>query len=288
MGSVGRPVTISPAVACDLLSSAVNQGREHSGVRVDDIREVVMGCIGQVGPDAYNTRRVALGAGMPKSTPAYTVNRLCGSGLQAIWSAAMEMRWNDLDFTVAGGNESMARMPFYDFGARTGYKLGDRALVDGTVGMLTDPFHGVHMGITAENVAEKYGVSRIEQDEFAAESQRRASTAVAKSAFAEEIVLFEVGGRKPFTVSEDEHPKTGTTMEVFASCGRPSPRAARSQPATLPGSTTGLLPWCLLRRRCSYRSHGVGAYGICPCHRAQVAVREDRQKARRHRHDRAQ
>ena len=92
--------------------------------------------------------------------PAYTVNRLCGSGLQAVWSAAMEMRWNGLDFALAGGDESMTRMPFYDFGARNGYKLGNRTLVDGTVMMLTDPFHGIHMGVTAENVARKYGVSR--------------------------------------------------------------------------------------------------------------------------------
>ena len=136
-----------------------------------------MGCIGQVGPDAYNARRVALAAGLPTSTPAYTVNRLCGSGLQAVWSAAMEMRWNDLDVAVAGGDESMTRMPFYDFDARNGYKLGDRTLVDGTVMMLTDPFHDIHMGVTAENVARKYGVSREEQDEFAAESQRRAASA---------------------------------------------------------------------------------------------------------------
>lgn len=175
-----------------------------------------MGCIGQVGPDAYNARRVAITAGLPKNVPAYTVNRLCGSGLQAIWSAAMEMRWNGLDVTVAGGDESMTRMPFYDFGARNGYKLGNRALVDGTVMMLTDPFHDIHMGVTAENVASKYGVSRAEQDEFALESQRRAATDAAQAAFAEEIVAVEVGGRKPFTVEVDQHPKPDTTLETLA------------------------------------------------------------------------
>jgi acetyl-CoA C-acetyltransferase len=159
---------------------------------------------------------VAITAGLPKSVPAYTVNRLCGSGLQAIWSAAMEMRWNGLDFALAGGDESMTRMPFYDFGARSGYKLGNRALVDGTVMMLTDPFHDIHMGVTAENVASKYGVSRGEQDEFALLSQQRAASVAAKAAFAEEIVPVEVGGRKPFTVTEDEHPKPGTTLETLA------------------------------------------------------------------------
>ncbi|MER5430147.1 thiolase family protein [Streptomyces sp. NPDC002588] len=200
----------------ELGATASKEALKRSGVAGEDIGEVVMGCIGQVGPDAYNARRVAIAAGLPDNVPAYTVNRLCGSGLQAIWSAAMQMRWGGVDFALAGGNESMTRMPFYDFGARTGYKLGDRTLVDGTVMMLTDPFHGVHMGITAENVAAKYDVSREQQDEFAVESQRRAATDAARAAFAEEIVPVEVGGRKPFTVREDEHPKPATTVETLA------------------------------------------------------------------------
>lgn len=182
----------------------------------DEVQEVVMGCIGQVGSDAYNARRVALAAGLPTTTPAYTVNRLCGSGLQAIWSAAMEMRWNGLDFALAGGDESMTRMPFYDFGARSGYRLGNRALVDGTLLMLTDPFHDIHMGVTAENVAKRYGVSRLEQDEFALESQRRAATDEARAAFAEEIVAVSSGGRRPVDVTTDEHPKPDTTLEALS------------------------------------------------------------------------
>lgn len=200
----------------ELGAAATKTALERSNVNAEDISEVIMGCIGQVGPDAYNGRRVAIAAGLPHNVPAYTVNRLCGSGLQAVWSAAMEMQWNELDFTVAGGNESMTRMPFYDFGARNGYRLGDRKLQDGTVMMLTDPFHDIHMGVTAENVAAKYNVSREEQDEFALESQRRASTDAAKAAFAEEIVAYEVGGRRPFTVDTDEHPKPETTMETLS------------------------------------------------------------------------
>ncbi|GAA1164880.1 thiolase family protein [Ornithinimicrobium humiphilum] len=202
--------------AHELGARATVAALERAGVDGADVQEVVMGCIGQVGPDAYNARRVAITAGLPASTPAFTVNRLCGSGLQAIWSAAMEMRWNGLDVTVAGGDESMSRMPFYDFGARAGYRLGDRTLVDGTVMMLTDPFHGIHMGVTAEKVAERYGVSRQEQDEFAAESQRRAATDAARTAFAEEIVPVEIGGRRPVTVEVDEHPKPDTTVESLA------------------------------------------------------------------------
>lgn len=214
VGSFGGVFKDVPAH--ELGAVATRAALERAGVAGEDVREVVMGCIGQVGPDAYNARRVAITAGLPKSVPAYTVNRLCGSGLQAIWSAAMEMRWNGLDLALAGGDESMTRMPFYDFGARSGYKLGDRALVDGTVMMLTDPFHDIHMGVTAENVANRYGVSRQEQDEFALESQRRAASDAAKAAFAEEITPVEVGGRKPFTVTKDEHPKPGTTLEILA------------------------------------------------------------------------
>lgn len=214
IGSFGGMFNDVPAH--ELGATAVSGALARAGVTGADVSEVVMGCIGQVGPDAYNARRVAVGAGVPKNVPAYTVNRLCGSGLQAIWSAAMEMRWNDLDLTVAGGDESMTRMPFYDFGARNGYRLGNRSLVDGTVMMLTDPFGDIHMGVTAENVATTYGVSREEQDEFAAESQRRAATARAQAAFADEIVPVEVGGRTPFTAQTDEHPKPGTTVEALA------------------------------------------------------------------------
>lgn len=200
----------------ELGAAASRAALERAGVAGEDISEVVMGCIGQVGPDAYNARRVAVATGLPTNVPAFTVNRLCGSGLQAIWSAAQEMRWNELDFTLAGGDESMSRMPFYDFGARNGYRLGNRQLQDGTVLMLTDPFHDIHMGVTAENVATKYRVSREEQDEFALESQRRAATPEAQAAFAEEITPVEVGGRKPFTADTDEHPKPDTTLETLA------------------------------------------------------------------------
>jgi acetyl-CoA C-acetyltransferase len=214
IGSFGGALKDMPAH--ELGATATIEALRRSGVPADAVQEVVMGCIGQVGADAYLARRVALAAGLSHSTPAYTVNRLCGSGLQAIWSAAMEMRWNDLDLTVAGGAESMTRMPFYDFKARDGYRLGSRELVDGTLMMLTDPFHGIHMGVTAENVAEKYGVSRREQDEFAAESQRRAGDQQAQAAFADEIVAVDVRGRKPVLIDTDEHPKPDTSLDTLA------------------------------------------------------------------------
>ncbi|MBM7457464.1 thiolase family protein [Rhodococcus coprophilus] len=213
VGSFGGAFKDVPAH--ELGATAVRAALERAGVAPENIDEVIMGCIGQVGADAYNARRVTLAAGLPVETPALTVNRLCGSGLQAVWSAAQEIRWGTADIAVAGGDESMSRMPFYDFGARNGYKLGNRELVDGTVGMLTDPFSNLHMGVTAENVAREYGVTRDEQDAFAVESQRRAATDAAKAAFAEEITPVEIGGRKPVTVTEDEHPKPGTTVETL-------------------------------------------------------------------------
>ncbi|AKS33690.1 thiolase family protein [Mycolicibacterium goodii] len=214
IGSFGGALKDVPAH--ELGAAAARVALDRAGLPGALVDEVVMGCIGQVGPDAYNGRRVALGAGLPESTPAYTVNRLCGSGLQAIWSAAMQIRWGAAQFALAGGDENMSRMPFYDFGARSGFKLGDRSLVDGTVAMLTDPFSGVHMGRTAEAVAKKYDVTREQQDEFAVESQRRAATEAARTAFADEITPVEAGGRRPVTVASDEHPKPETTEEVLA------------------------------------------------------------------------
>jgi acetyl-CoA C-acetyltransferase len=222
--------------AHELGAIAVRSALTRAGIQDDEVAEVVMGCIGQVGADAFNARRVALAAGLPRGVPAYTVNRLCGSGLQAVWSAAMEMRWNGLDFAVAGGDESMSRMPFYDFNARDGYRLGDRKLVDGTVMMLTDPFDGTHMGVTAENVARAYNVSRQAQDEFAAESQRRANTEVARAAFAAEIVPVPVGGRTAQSVDKDEHPRPGVTAE---SLGRLRP-AFDSAGTVTAGNSSGI------------------------------------------------
>jgi acetyl-CoA C-acetyltransferase len=186
---------------------------ERSGINKTEVGEVIMGCVGQVGPDAYNARRVALTAGLPDRTPAFNVNRLCGSGLQAVWAAAQQLRWGGTEVILAGGNESMSRMPFLDFSTRGNARLGNRTLVDGTAAMLMDPFSDEHMGITAENVAAKYGVSRQEQDEFALESQRRAGTAQAQAAFADEITAVPISGRGTSSVIVDEHPRPDITLE---------------------------------------------------------------------------
>ena len=214
---VGRFQGALASVPAHLLGAAAARAAlSRSGVRPEDIDEVVMGCIGQVGADAYNARLVALAAGLPDRTPALTVNRLCGSGLQSIWSAAQQIAWGSAETVLAGGDESMSRMPFLDFEARGNSRLGNRTLIDGTIGILTDPFSNKHMGVTAERVAERYNVSREQQDEFAAESQRRAGTDAAKAAFAEEITPVQTIGRNPVTVDTDEHPRPGTTVEELA------------------------------------------------------------------------
>ena len=214
---VGRYQGALASVPAHLLgATAAKAALARSRVAPEDIDEVVMGCIGQVGADAYNARLVALAAGLPDRTPAFTVNRPCGSGLQSIWSAAQQIAWGASEIALAGGDESMSRMPFLDFEARGNARLGNRTLVDGTIGILTDPFSGRHMGVTAETVAERFQVSREQQDAFAVESQRRASTDAAKAAFAEEITPVHIEGRRPVVVDTDEHPRPGTTLEQLA------------------------------------------------------------------------
>ncbi|MCK3769508.1 thiolase family protein [Microbacterium aerolatum] len=203
--------------AHELGAAAAVEAVRRSGIAPDRVGEVVIGNIGQVAGDAYISRRIALAAGLDVNTPAFTVNRLCGSGLQAIWSAAQELLWGGIDVAVAGGAENMTRMPFYDFNARFNDRLGHRQLLDGTIAMLTDPFTNKHMGTTAENVASRFSVSRHEQDAFALESQRRAASDAAQAAFAEEIVPVTTSGRKPVEVSRDEHPRPDTTLETLGS-----------------------------------------------------------------------
>ena len=234
VGKYDGALAAVPAHELGAIAAAAAMAR--SGVTPDDIDEVIMGCVGQAGADAYNARRVALAAGVPERTPAFTVNRLCGSGLQAIWSAAQQLRWGGADVILAGGDESMSRMPFLDYNARGNARLGDRTQVDGTLAMLTDPFSEKHMGVTAENVAKNYGVSRRDQDEFAWESQRRAGTAEAQAAFLEEITPVLVPGKKQVTVTVDEAPRPDTTLETLQGL-RPAFQAEGSVTA---GNSSGI------------------------------------------------
>lgn len=222
----------------ELGAVAVKAALERAGVAAEAVDEVVMGCIGQVGPDAYNARRVALAAGLPVGSGAYNVNRLCGSGLQAILSGAMQLQAGQSDVVVAGGNESMSRQPFLAPQERAGSKLGNRTLIDGTLSMVTDPWSNELMGVTAERVATQFGISREAQDEWALLSQQRTAAAMAAGTFAAEITPVEVVGRKGDVtiVDTDEHPRPDSTMAGFAKL-RPS--FAKDGTVT-PGNSSGI------------------------------------------------
>ena len=174
---------------CDLAATVVREAVSRSGVAPADVGHAVFGnVIHTEVRDMYLSRVAAVNGGLPVATPAFTVNRLCGSGLQAIVSAAQAIRLGDCDVAVAGGAESMSRGQYWLPAMRWGQRMQDGAVVDAMVGALTDPFDACHMGITAENVATEYGVSRDEQDALAAESHRRAAAATEAGYFTEQII----------------------------------------------------------------------------------------------------
>ncbi|SIQ08972.1 acetyl-CoA C-acetyltransferase [Aromatoleum tolulyticum] len=203
----------------DLATVAVKAALTRSGVAPDAIGHVVMGNVIPTEPrDAYLSRVAAIDSGIPDTVPAFNVNRLCGSGLQAIVSAAQAIRLGDCDIAIGAGAESMSRGPYTVPNLRWGARMLDARLVDYMNGILHDPWKQLHMGITAENVAERYGISRAMQDELAFESQRRAANAIANGYFRDQIVPVEVktkGGTALFDT--DEHVRTGMTMEALAS-----------------------------------------------------------------------
>lgn len=201
----------------DLGAIVIEEALKRAGVAKESVDEVVMGCVGQVAEDAFMARRSAIKAGLPIDSTAVTVNRLCSSGLQAIVTGMMEIQTGDAQIVVAGGGENMDKLPYYVRGARFGLRMGDSTLEDGLVLALTDPFSKMHMGITAENVAEKYGVTREDQDAFALRSQQLAAKASADGLFKDEIVPITVKRKKEeFVFATDEHIRPETTIEKLA------------------------------------------------------------------------
>ncbi|AGZ35821.1 MULTISPECIES: acetyl-CoA C-acyltransferase family protein [Pseudomonas] len=202
----------------DLATAVTRAAIERSGVAADQIGHLVMAnVIPTEARDAYLSRVAALNAGLPKETPAFNVNRLCGSGLQAIVSAAQCLLLGDADVAVAAGAESMSRGPYLLPQARWGARMGDLQGIDYTVGVLHDPFEHFHMGITAENVSAKHGITREMQDELALTSQRRAARAIAEGRFASQIVPLELKTRKgSVQFSVDEHVRGDVTAEQLA------------------------------------------------------------------------
>ena len=191
VGSFGGQFKDVPAT--ELGALAVRAALERVGIPGDDVDEVVLGCVLQAGLGQNPARQAALAAGIPKEVPATTINMLCGSGLKSVALASQMIRAGDVEVVVAGGMENMTRAPYLLPTARFGARMGPAEMVDSLVlDGLTDAFHHIHMGLTAENLAEQYGIGRDEQDEFAAASQQKAERAIEQGVFKEEIVPVEV------------------------------------------------------------------------------------------------
>ena len=210
--------TLKDVAPTDLAARVVKEAVARAKIAPDEVGHVVLGNVIHTEPkDMYISRVATINAGLPKETPALTLNRLCGSGLQAIVSAAQAVKLGDADVAVGGGAESMSRGGYVLPTERWGARMGNAEVMDMMVGALTDPFDTVHMGITAENVAAKWGVSRQQQDELAVESNKRAINAIQKGYFKEQILPIELKGRKgPVIVDTDEHPRADASMDGMA------------------------------------------------------------------------
>lgn len=202
----------------DMGALVVREAVSRAGVEPASVDEVIVGQVGSWGENGFLARAISLKAGLPDETCAYSVNRQCGSGLQSIADAVMEIQTGAADVVVAGGSESLSQLPYYVPSARWGARMGHKQFEDGVIDILTWPLDYSHNGVTAENVARKFNVSREEQDRFAARSQQRAVAAVTAGVFSEEIVPVEVRGRKgSVTVFDtDEGPREGVTAESLA------------------------------------------------------------------------
>jgi len=205
VGSFGGYYKDVPAT--ELGTHAIRAALERAGVAPDEVEEVILGCVLQAGLGQNPARQAAMGAGIPKEVPSTTINMLCGSGLKSVALAAQMIRAGDVEVVVAGGMENMTRAPYLLPAARFGARMGDAKMIDSMVhDGLTDAFNDIHMGVTAENLADQYGISREAQDEFAAASQQRAEQAVESGAFKEEIVPVEVPQKKGSITVENDAP----------------------------------------------------------------------------------
>ncbi|WP_323146521.1 acetyl-CoA C-acyltransferase family protein [Pseudomonas marginalis] len=214
IGSFGGSLKDVPMA--DLATTAVKAALQRSGVDPAQVDHVVMGNVIPTEPqDAYISRVAAMNAGIPKETPAFNVNRLCGSGLQAIISAAQTLLLGDAEIAIGAGVESMSRGPYLLPAARWGARMGNIQAVDYMLGILHDPFHGIHMGITAENIAVRNNISREMQDALAMEDQTRAFRAIENGRFIEQIAAVEIRTRKGTQVFDvDEYPRLTSTEQL--------------------------------------------------------------------------
>ena len=214
VGSFGGALKSQSAV--DLGVVAAKAAIERAGIKPEDVEETVLGCVLQAGLGQNVARQISLGAGIPITTPAMTINKVCGSGLRTVSLAAQMILAGDVDVVLAGGSESMSNAPFLSNEARWGARMGNKKFVDEMItDGLWDVYNDYHMGVTAENVAEKYGITREMQDDLAAVSQQRASKARAEGRFKDEIAPVEIKDRKGnvTVVEDDEYIRDGVTQE---------------------------------------------------------------------------
>lgn len=216
VGSYGG--SLKDVSAIDMGAMVVKEAVKRAGIQPSDVDEVVIGQVGEIAENGFIARAVSLKAGMPKGSTAYSVNRQCGSGLQAVAEAVMEIQTGQAEVVVAGGAENISQLPYYVKDARWGARMGHKSFEDGVIDILTWPLDGNHNGVTAENVAEKYHVTREEQDQFALESHQKACAAIKAGKFKEEILPVELKDRKGnVTVFDtDEGPRDGQTIEKLA------------------------------------------------------------------------
>jgi len=215
VGSFGGSLKDIPPV--DLAAAVVKEVIARAGVQGQDVGHVVFGHVVNTEPrDMYLSRVAAINGGCPKETPAMNVNRLCGSGLQAIVSASQAILLGDCDIAIGGGAENMSRAPYVSLATRFGARMGDTQLIDMMVAALHDPFHAIHMGVTAENVAQQFHVTREDQDALALESHQRAERAWAEGRFAGQILPVMLKTRKgEVAFDKDEHFRAGARLEDF-------------------------------------------------------------------------
>lgn len=204
--------------AIDMGAMVVKEAVSRAGIQPSDVSEVIIGQVGQAAENGFSARAISLKAGMPKETTAYSVNRQCGSSLQAIAEAVMEIQTGFADVVVAGGAENISQLPYYVKDARWGARMGHKTFEDGVIDILTWPLDHNHNGVTAENVADKYQVTREEQDAFALQSHQRACAAIKEGKFKDEILPVELKDRKGnITIFDtDEGPRDGQTIEKLA------------------------------------------------------------------------
>ena len=216
VGSFGG--SLKTVSAIDMGAMVVKEAVKRAGIEPAQVDEVIVGQVGQIAECGFVARAISLAAGMPKETTAYSVNRQCGSGLQAIADAVMEIQTGHADVVVAAGAENLSQLPYYVKDARWGARMGHKVFEDGVIDILTWPLNSSHNGTTAENVANQFHVSREEQDAFALESHRRAVAAINAGKFVDEILPVELKDRKGnVTVFDtDEGPRDGLTMEKLA------------------------------------------------------------------------